>query len=532
MSNIEFNPIEVYNKRQELGLSTAVQLLIQIINSQEELSKRKEAIKIIGSIEKIPDNAKEVCFQTLENVIISEKTIELKCEAARSMGKIKLKKSLEPLKWILENSSDALDAEMEKTVLKAIHSIRFEKPEIDLFIKYLDSDYKVTREYVSYELLNLPPNEAINMLLESFNTEISNSCKIEVVKLIGKYISSLNVSYNDSNYLKIKHPAILESILSHKKDFTSLLSLIDKKDKELIKRILTIFRLLGNEINSELIELVKDEEFIAKENAIYLIGKLKIKSAMGLLLENIDNMYSEISIASIKALADIGDASIIPELLKSLNVEDIDFEYIDMDMKWYIIDTIKQIYLQDENISYETLLSQLDHPNEILKESIAYILGELGNKQFVEPLLALLKRKENIDVKKNAIIALGKIGGYEAIEPLITYAENPKVYWLLKKIVIDAVLNIYNDNWYQVNSNEEIRRLLIKNRARLSDYLKEHNNECYKIKLGIIKFLEKFGDKAAIDALFANVNDFHRIVQISAQNAIKSISERLEEPQN
>jgi hypothetical protein len=66
----------------------------------------------------------------------------------------------------------------------------------------------------------------------------------------------------------------------------------------------------------------------------------------------------------------------------------------------------------------------------------------------------------------------------------------------------------------------------------LSDYLKEHNNECYKIKLGIIKFLEKFGDKAAIDALFANVNDFHRIVQISAQNAIKSISERLEEPQN
>ncbi|MBD3227218.1 MAG: hypothetical protein GF329_03435, partial [Candidatus Lokiarchaeota archaeon] len=184
------------------------------------------------------------------------------------------------------------------------------------------------------------------------------------------------------------------------------------------------------------------------------------------------------------------------------------------------------------NIKYDTLLEQLDTPNEILKESIAYILGEIGNNNFVEPLLSLLKRKENIDVKKNAIIALGKIGEPKAIEPLIDYTENPRVYWLLKKIVIDALLKIYNDNWYKMNSNDKVKRLLIKNRERLIEYLRENNDECYKIKHGIIKFLEKFGDKTAINALFKNVNDFHRIIRISAQNAIKTISERLEENGN
>lgn len=530
MSNLEFNPIEVYKNRQELGLSTAVRLLIQIINSNEQKSTRTKAIEILGSIRDIPKKTRKECFQTLENVLISEKTIEMKCEAARSMGKIKLKRSIEPLKWILEKSK--LDAEIEKTVLKAIHNIKFEKPEIELFISYLDSKYRSTREYVRNELLKLVPKKAIKILLDSFNNDISNTCKKEIIKLVGNYVSSLNVSYDDSSYLKIKHPDILENLYDHIDDFISILSFLDEDDTKLNRSLLSIFRLLGKRVENRLIKLVEDEEFVAKENATYFIGKLRIKKAMYLLLENIDNMYSEISIASIKALADIGDISIIPELLKVLDVEDIDFEYIDMDMKWYIIDTIKKIYLQNKSISYDNLLTQLNHPNEILKESIAYILGEIGNERFVEPLLSLLKRKENIDVKKNAIIALGKIGELEAIEPLMDYAENPKVYWLLKKILVDALLNIFNNNWYKINSNDEMKRILFKNRARLIDYLKTNNNECYKVKLGIIKFLEKFGDKTAIDALFKNVNDFHRIVRISAQNAIKTISKRLEDSDN
>lgn len=530
MSNIEFNPMEVYKNRQQLGLSNAVQLLIKIINSDENVSKRTEAIKILGTIEDIPKDIRIECFETLENVLISEETIELKCEAAKSMGKIKLEKSIEPLKWILENSR--VDAKTEKTILKAIHNIRFEKPEIELFISYLDSKFQSTREYVGFELLNLPPNDAIKILLDSFDNNLSNSCKIEIIKLIGNYLSSLNISYDDSSYIQIKHPEILKNLSQHIEDFISLLSFFDEEEKDLIQSLLTIFKLLGEKINERLIDLVQDEDFVAKENAIYLIGKLRIKEAMNLLLENIDNVYSEITIASIKALADIGDKSIIPELLKTLDVEDIDFEYIDMDMKWYIIDTIKKIYLRDDSITYDALLNQLNNPNEILKESVAYILGEIGNEEFVNPLISLLKSKENIDIKKNAIIALGKIGESEAIEPLLDYIENPNVYWLLKKIVIDALLNIYKDNWYKVNSNDELKRLFIKNRERLIDYLKMNTSECYKVKLGIIKFLEKFGDKTAIDALFKNVNDFHRIVRITAQNAIKTISQRLEESGN
>jgi len=530
MSNRKFTPLEVYNNRQQLGITNSVHMLIDIINEDNPTPIRMEAIKYLGSIEDISEDVKNECFQTLENILISEDNTELKCQAANCMGKTKLEKSLDPMKWYLENCQ--ADYKTEKAILKAISNIRFEKPEIELFIQYLDSQYNSIKHFVSDQLLKLVPNKAIKILLESFDNDISNICKKEIIMLVGYYIESLNVSFADSSYLKVKQPEIISTLSENIDNFISILSFIDEEDENLMEKIITIFKLLEEKVEEKLISIVEDEDFIAKENAIYLIGKLKLKNAMHLLLKNIDNFYSDISIASIRALANIGDISIIPELLNTLDVEDIEFEYIDIDMKWYIIETIKKIYLNDASVTYDVLIEELEQPNDILKESIAYILGEIGKDEFVDPLLSLLNKKENIDIKKNAIIALGKIGNMNAIDPLLNYIEDSKEYWLLKKIIIDAIFNIFNENWYKIKKDEEIRRFLYKKRAFLMDHLKSKDKECFKVKLGIIKFLEKFGDKSAVDVLFRFVNDFHRIVKISAQNAIKTISKRLEEDNN
>jgi HEAT repeat protein len=243
-------------------------------------------------------------------------------------------------------------------------------------------------------------------------------------------------------------------------------------------------------------------------------------------------MYEEVSKASIEALGEIGEISTIPYLLKVLDIEELELEYIDIDMKWFILDSIKKICVSNDQCSIDFFLAKLDTANDSLKESIAYLLGEIGNEDYVEPLLELL-RERNMDIKKNTIIALGKICTLAALKPLITMLDNQDTYWLLKKVAVDALYNIYIINWVESNSHiTRGERILIQNTEKIIDYLNKSENENCKVKVGVIKFLEKFGGKTALAALLRRVNDFHRIVRISASNAIKKIEARLEEALN
>ncbi|MHA1915533.1 MAG: HEAT repeat domain-containing protein, partial [Promethearchaeota archaeon] len=275
-------------------------------------------------------------------------------------------------------------------------------------------------------------------------------------------------------------------------------------------------------------KLLLIDDFIVKKNAITLSGKLKLNNAVDFLVTNLDNIYNEVSIASIEALGEIGDVSAVPELVDILDIEDVTFEYTDLDMKLYILDAIKKIYLNTSETSYEYLLEYLENDNDTIRESIAFILGELGKEDFVAPLIKLLKVR-NLDVKKNTIIALGKIGKTEALEDLIKIMEDMTSYWLIKKVAADAVYNIYQNNWYKIKDHgKETKRELIKNMAKITDHLGNTFDENFKVKLSLIKILEVYGGKPALEALLKRVNDFHRVVRIRASNAIKKIEERLE----
>jgi len=104
----------------------------------------------------------------------------------------------------------------------------------------------------------------------------------------------------------------------------------------------------------------------------------------------LDNIYNEVSIAAIEALGEIGDLSAVSELINILDIEDISFEYTDLDMKLYILDAIKKIYVSNIDASYEYLYTALAKDNNTIKESIAFILGEIGKEDSVKPLIDLL----------------------------------------------------------------------------------------------------------------------------------------------
>ena len=522
------SPQEIFNKREEFGLENSVKLLTDIVETEKDYGKRTGAVKYLGLVSREVPSLKKECFSTLENVLISEDGIEIKCEAAKALGKLGFEKALKPLMWILEQKLDNIDVKL--SVLKAIKKIKFEEPQINLFINELDSHYNSIKDFVKNQLLSIEPEILIKALLSFLKSEnISNEHKSEIIKLIGYELSSINVSFEDISYLKVKYPEVISNLIQNKQLILNEITRILKElDPELMDSAVSILKLLGSDINQDVIRLLLSDDFIVKKNAIALTGKLKLIDAVDFLTQNLDNMYNEVSIATIEALGEIGDLSAVPEMLGILDIEDISFEYTDLDMKLYIIDAIKKIYLSNKNVNYDSLFSYLNSDNDTIKESIAFILGEIGNEEFVKPLRSLLKIR-NLDVKKNTIIALGKIGNIEPIGDLIEVLENSESYWLIKKVAVDAIYNIFQRNWYKVKDDDaELKRTLNKDVAIIIDYLKRSDDENFKVKVGLIKFLEMFGEEHALSALLSRVNDFPRIVRIHASNAIKKIEEKLE----
>ena len=116
--------------------------------------------------------------------------------------------------------------------------------------------------------------------------------------------------------------------------------------------------------------------------------------------------------------------------------------------------------------------------------------------------------ERNLDVRKNSIIALGKIGSVKAIYPLINVLKAPDTYWLLKKVIVDAIFNIYHKNRHFIKGEDFTqRRGFIINMERIIDYLKTHDDDNFKVKVSIIKFLETYGEKSALSALLNQVNE-------------------------
>ncbi|MFX0081088.1 MAG: HEAT repeat domain-containing protein [Candidatus Hodarchaeota archaeon] len=528
MLGTKIHPREIFERRKELGVKNSVNMLTEIIESDVDGNKRKEAIKYLALISNNSMEIKDNCFTIFENLLISEEKVEIKCEAAKAIGRIKHEKGLKPLKWILEQKQ--VDNELKLSVFKAIRQIRFKEPEIKLFINELDCNFNAIKDFITIQLLSLNPEHLISGLLDSLkNKYLSNKHKAELIKLIGYELSSINISYEDISYMEVKYPEIITNLIQNKDVLLDVITLILKEeDLELLNSIITILKLMGEEIAREIIKLLLIDDFIVRKNAIILSGKLKIKNAVDFLITNLDNIYNEVSIASIEALGEIGDLSAVPELLDILDIEDISFEYTDLDMKLYILDAIKKIYSSNQDASYDYLYSCLERENNTIRESVAFILGELGNEEFVQPLVKLLSIK-NLDVRKNTIIALGKIGNLDSLENLIRLLEDKDSYWLIKKVTVDAIYNIFQNNWYQKKDDEEdVKRLLNKNIAILIDHLGNEADENFKVKISLIKILETYGNDLALSALLKRVNDFHRVVRIRASNAIKKIEERLE----
>ena len=89
MQKTKIHPREIYQRSEEFGLKNSAKMLIEIIETEKNNTKRKDAIKYLGLISCNSKSLKDACFGTFENLLISDDTVEKVCEAAKAMGRIK-----------------------------------------------------------------------------------------------------------------------------------------------------------------------------------------------------------------------------------------------------------------------------------------------------------------------------------------------------------------------------------------------------------------------------------------------------------
>ncbi len=237
MINPNISPEEIFQRREEFGVENSFKFLSEILDNEQDFNKRKGAIKYLSLVSKDAPYLKKDCFNTLENILISEDGIEIKCEAAKGLGKLRYSEVLKPLKWFLEQGVEDID--LKKTILKAIYKTNFEIPEIKLFINELDSKYNTIREYVKNQLITVKPGILVNSLIDFLNKEnISNSHKSEIIKLIGYELKSINLTFGDLSYIEIKYPEIVATLkINRRKILNEITRILKEEDQELISSV-------------------------------------------------------------------------------------------------------------------------------------------------------------------------------------------------------------------------------------------------------------------------------------------------------
>jgi HEAT repeat protein len=167
----------------------------------------------------------------------------------------------------------------------------------------------------------------------------------------------------------------------------------------------------------KLAEKLKDQDWNARFYSVQALGKIGGKNAVQPLLEALKDEDVCIQAYAARALGTIGDPAAIRPLIESIKVEgSIDYGAVD------------QALIKIGKSAVEPLIEGLKDTNWRVQSTAIRVLGEIGSRSAVEPLIQVLGNKvtspgapydTTFFLRYNAAEALGKIGDKRALQPLI-----------------------------------------------------------------------------------------------------------------
>ena len=230
------------------------------------------------------------------------------------------------------------------------------------------------------------------------------------------------------NALKTK--LLNRGTLNLTKDEVKLLKEVKLKSEDPNAQLYALQMLGGRLKKSERRDVIKnllhaEDPFILK-TAINYVQEHRINGVAEALEEHLEHGDVEVTKAAIHAFCDLKKTECIEHFLEIIDTVDIERQ------DTIIAGAIKYGGLAGAIEFGRRLLDMLNDESAAKRIRAAYIIGEIGNENYYQPLMDLLKDPE-LDVRKAAVIAAGKVKNTALVPSLLKAGKKRRLFLEAKK---------------------------------------------------------------------------------------------------
>lgn len=267
--------------------------------------------------------------------------------------------------------------------------------------------------------------------------------------------------------------------------------------------------------------------------------------SIGIVMKEFEVLLEELAVSSdietqctvISRLGETGKKEALNFLVKYLSKE------IDTEIKSHIANAIIKISRKKASIQ---LLLLLRHKSWVTRMKATEILGEIGDKKAVYPLIRILRIDSEPVVKEWAAISLGKIGDKKASKPLVASLLSDPNYeirmesanalgLIMEKKSINSLLDAYYmDEDYRVKwaaasalvklDEEKSREIINELSANLIDILRTEKDEA--VIGAAAKTLGEIGDEISAKVLLKTIKISRELVRLEINLALGRMAKR------
>ena len=218
-----------------------------------------------------------------------------------------------------------------------------------------------------------------------------------------------------------------------------------------------------------LIQMSQDKEKSVHAKAAYIIGEVRVKELITILIKLSDSYEEEVQFEVIKASGKIGDQTILPSLVKFLKTDNLMHHVIEAIVNFgeVALETLHSALMHSDSSNYET------------KKHIIYCLGKMGNPNSIPILVNFLVNLEpTLLIEETTITALNSIKSKLLNDSQLTEEEifskyfNSEIIANISRSLLRLSMKIEKELSYLTNlrniKNQEAVKLLIDDLERMS----------------------------------------------------------------
>jgi len=482
---LSFNDDILYEKFTNMEPDKASELILSILLTSNPPERREKAIQ---KLIEIKDNTH---FQEIKSAYLNETHSNVKLSFIKLISKFYGEEGIEFLKMQYKNEKDW---KIRKEIVISVGD-RSQYDNLDFFLDALkDSNIRIKKKSIQYlgQIRDSKAFEGLMDLLKYGNTEYHRDLIKSIVNIIRNSEEQLISKYIEDSNIHIQRaiPLILR-------------------------------RIENDESIGYLMDLLKQNDSIIKENCLMALGKFKNSNdptTIKAIIEELNNESSEVKQEAIKALGRIGNKAATFHLLKELKDKD------DMTRK-YAINALKS--LMKDTSSIKRLQNLLVSRNIIERIAAIKLIGKLGDKTSLETLINSLN-SNNSKVRRASYNAILKIVNGESLDNIVenlNASESQIRKWSAKILfnkmkkeneeeIIIHLLNLLEDN------ESNVRRTAINLLSKLDNPLildrinkKLKNSPNWKMRRSCIRLLSKINSQKTLKLLIQYIHDEDFFIQ-------------------